>query len=442
MDWAATITGLVLLQYRHLISLRNIFLIYVWALLILAPQRFGDPDESTAAWSAQFIALALVYVVSWHIGGLWPAGRRRRPATEGAVSPWSRTVDQVLAGIVAVLIALHCLIISTNVVRYGFGAFYSGAMLVDQIQNYGMADGGGAVYQIASFALTTLTNALVIFLVTRAYISRSGSTAASTDGSKTLSQLQVGATLRLCLAWFILVPLLQFSRSGLVFGAIAYVAARSFLRGRLVSIPMLVAVAMAISSFVVVGLARESRLGGTATAVDLFASELSPWVAYRDIRENIEFLGYQNGRTIVAPMVLKLVPRGLFPEKPHNSGGYYMTMMYPERFDAGFALPPTYLGDLFLNFGAAGVVVGTAVLGFFSGAVDVLTRRMPEKYLGFFLLVLLSYVGILRDALANSLFSVLSGLLAFCLLTTLASTLYALGPYARGGDIATAPTAT
>jgi oligosaccharide repeat unit polymerase len=423
----ATAIGLILIRYRHPISLCNFYLVYVWALCVLGPVFFGYPGETTAGWSMHFIVLAIIFVVSWGVGGRWPLPQSRRGTITAVSSTWTRTIDDLLTGTVILLILLQCLVVLVNIRRFGISAYYSGALLVEQIQSYGQASSGGAAYQVVTFALTVITNAVLFFLVTRAYLVGAATAGDSSNAAQYAGRLK-NVALRLCFAWLVLVPLIQFSRSGLVYGAIAYLAARSYLKGRTFSLPLIAVGTVAIAFFSIVGLVRESSLGGTAGIGSIFASEVSPWIAYQDIQENIEYLGYQEGRTILIPMLLKFAPRGLVPDKPQNSGGYYMDLMYPDRFDAGFALAPTYLGDLFLNFGKIGVLAGTAILGLLTGVADSLVRRAPERYLGYYLVCLFYYVSVLRDALANSLFNLFSSLIVLFAISVLARALYSLNP--------------
>jgi hypothetical protein len=97
--------------------------------------------------------------------------------------------------------------------------------------------------------------------------------------------------------------------------------------------------------------------------VPLLTSEISPIQAYSEIKANRARLKRQHGRTIVLPIVFKVIPRGLFPNKPINTGAYFMSVVRPAEFAAGFALPPTLFGDAYVNFGMGGAVLACLLVG-------------------------------------------------------------------------------
>ncbi len=114
-------------------------------------------------------------------------------------------------------------------------------------------------------------------------------------------------------------------------------------------------------------------------------------------------LGRTHGETILPPLLLKLVPRGLLPTKPINSGAYYMSKVRPAEFAAGYALPPTLFGDAYLNFGMVGAVVACLLLGFIAARLDRAYKYGRLSCVPGFLLASVSVYGLLRNALSESL---------------------------------------
>ncbi len=143
------------------------------------------------------------------------------------------------------------------------------------------------------------------------------------------------------------------------------------------------------------------------TTLASLTSELSPVVAYGDIKANIGVLGHPHGRTILLPAIFKVVPRAWYPGKPQNSGAYYMSIVRPAEFRAGYALPPTYFGDAYLSFGFGGAVVMSMALGAFAAKLDVGYKRSHLRRLPWFLLIFANFYGILRYPISESLAGVL-----------------------------------
>lgn len=76
--------------------------------------------------------------------------------------------------------------------------------------------------------------------------------------------------------------------------------------------------------------------------------------------------GYQDGRSLAA-IPLDLIPHFIWPGKPYYSVGRTFSLVYggeDPNAGAGLTLAPTVPGDLYMNFGAAGIVGGFFVIGF------------------------------------------------------------------------------
>jgi oligosaccharide repeat unit polymerase len=162
-------------------------------------------------------------------------------------------------------------------------------------------------------------------------------------------------------------------------------------------------------------------LGATEVEpLGFFSAELEPWAAYRDLRENMFRLHYQYGRPLVIPLLLHVVPRGIYPDKPQNSAGYVAQALNPIAFENGFAVPSTFAGDLYLNFGIIGVVFGTLFLGSYAGRIDRIAIRRDRQHAGLFILAFGSFPSLLRDSLSSTLFTVASWLVVYWLFSLLA----------------------
>jgi hypothetical protein len=148
---------------------------------------------------------------------------------------------------------------------------------------------------------------------------------------------------------------------------------------------------------------KSGSVGAQTDTVAMFASELTPVQAYGDITSNVEVLGHTDGRTIILPLLLKVVPRAWDPNKPLNSGAYYMSKIRPADWAAGYALPPTFWGDLYLCFGFGGAVIGSMVLGVVAARVDLAYRHTILGGIPWFLLLFANFYALVRDPLSESL---------------------------------------
>ena len=89
-------------------------------------------------------------------------------------------------------------------------------------------------------------------------------------------------------------------------------------------------------------------------------------------------LPYQYGRTYLSLLTMP-VPRWLWPGKPLPSTGILALAFWPERWlDEGTTWPPGLIGEMYMNFGAAGVFLGMALFGWLNARALASARRNPR----------------------------------------------------------------
>jgi hypothetical protein len=89
-------------------------------------------------------------------------------------------------------------------------------------------------------------------------------------------------------------------------------------------------------------------------------------------------LPYQTGKTYLA-LVTNVVPRVLWPEKLLPSTGVFTLAFRPELWlNQGTTVPPGLLGEMYMNFGPAGVFVGMFLCGTLIGLVVDAAERRPD----------------------------------------------------------------
>ncbi len=431
---AVLLLGLDLVK---LLTIRNFFLVYTVVLFaigvplfMLPPQLFGD---------------MILYVVMFLVGYTLSSLGRQDGAASGVagagdpddvplaeVNPYSiRKIEQLLL----LMAFLQALLLTFNLFRSGVGTFYSGQGLVDQLNSYGRASVSGGFLQIATFFLKHTTLALMVVYVHVC--------------------LEAGKKIRYryLLLLFLALPILSLARSDAVHGAgiLVVISAvercvrarrppspergpapergvtpRRPVRRRVLILGGTVTVALFAALFI--GGLRQSRLTESGFAqsdvaatplqrsAPLLQSEISPIQAYSEIKENEEALGKTYGSTVVWPLLFKVVPRGLFPGKPINSGAYFMTIVHPLDFAAGFALPPTFFGDAYINFGIWGSILGCLLLGAIAARLDVAYKQARLSRLPWFLIFYANFYSLLRSPLSESLAGILLTLTAWLVL--------------------------
>jgi len=94
---------------------------------------------------------------------------------------------------------------------------------------------------------------------------------------------------------------------------------------------------------------------------DIVLSNLDyPFYFYKIII-NIPFnISYQYGKTFVTFLFYPL-PRALFPQKPLSAGSFITQYLFP--YLKYSSVPPTILGELYLNFSYFGIMIGMFIIG-------------------------------------------------------------------------------
>jgi hypothetical protein len=422
------VVGVFSIDARNLLSLKNFAVVYI--LLVFGvggsvlhmgrPFIFGD-----------IVAYLIAFLAAYALASL--RSTRRGADAEGlpedeAVRRQGMLSVKALTKSLLLLIALNLMFLGLQLLKYGVIGYYQGQSLLIQAQTYGTASTVGGAEQILRFGLKYSGIALVILYVRASF----------ELGLKIRYKYPVGILVAL--------PILSLNRFDAVVGALTALAifacdARTSARRREVADPseqhrsagaaaggptitrgivIAAALVLAVSTALFIADLR-SRFGQNSaqrpalTTLASLSSELSPVEAYGDIKANIGVLGYQRGRTIVLPAIFKVVPRAWYPDKPPNSGAYYMETLRPAEFRAGFALPPTVFGDAYLSFGFGGAVAMSMALGALAARLDMGYKRANLRRLPWFLLVFANFYGILRYPISESLAGFLLTLLVWLL---------------------------
>lgn len=131
-------------------------------------------------------------------------------------------------------------------------------------------------------------------------------------------------------------------------------------------------------------------------------------------------LEWQNGTTLLM-LVLILIPSGLFPDKPLTAAGVFTGAFWPDKWlMEGTTLPPGIFGELYMNFGVLGVLLGGLFLGFLWGRLygAVFYNPKSDRALGVYALAVASMLHLFRGELASVALLVASILIPFLLLSS------------------------
>lgn len=427
--------GLIVIVFdkRHPVSMRNFFVVYTVALFCLGVPLFDLGSDLYA----DMVLFVVVFLSGYAVSS---ARKRDQVEVRTETVPTAyvthaghriRTVEELML----VVAGLQILLLAVNISRYGIGGFYGGQGLVDQLSTYGQASVTGGVLQIFTFLVKYTTIAVVVIYV------------------QLCLQARMKIRYRYLLLVLVAIPILSLARSDALHGAgllvvINAVARRFSARtdsaseggteaghadridppSRLAprrTFAIAATMVVALLAGLAIGGLRQNRLtpqtssSALERSLPLLQSEVTPIRAYSEIKENEDVLERQHGATIVLPVIFKVVPRGIFPDKPINSGAYFMSVVRPAEFAAGFALPPTLFGDAYLNFGMGGAVLACLLVGLAAARLDVAYKEVRISRLPWFLIVYANFYALVRSPLSETLAGVLLTAAAWAVLSHL-----------------------
>jgi oligosaccharide repeat unit polymerase len=423
---ASALVMALLFDYSNLVSFRNFFLFYT-LLLFVPSAAYQFPTNPNLALEGLWFALA--FVVGY---GFW----RILSPSQSYLIPYVPMLlhTKNLTWPIMLFLLGRFLLFLNDLRTYGFSGYYSGQALADRIQNYAnLAVGGGStlagLVAILDGVLSAgLVAALVLHVIQRL-----------TSFKRPNYFLLVVALL--CF------PLVALERMELLLGVVTlvFVFLADLRLNRLrfswlrYAVPAIVLLLLATIVPSWIGIQREDRLTSrgqensfATRAVSMVTGELTPILFYDAVRSNVGgVLEYQYGKTIVLPFVLKVIPRSWYPEKPLNTSGYVMSVVFPDLFDAGFSLAPSIFGDLYMNFGLWGTLLGLFLLGAWSRHLDKLYTLGGVQQLAIPLLAVYFYYSILRNNLSDSFFFLLMAVVIYQVLRWMPTRLWARSSAAK-----------
>ena len=151
----------------------------------------------------------------------------------------------------------------------------------------------------------------------------------------------------------------------------------------------------------------------------VFSGEFSSAVAYSDVVVSESHIEKQWGVPIVVPVVLAVVPRFAYPDKPLNGAGIYMQQFQPGLLERGYSAAINPLTDSYISFGFWGMIAFAIAFGWLYSSVDrnIELRRISVLD---YLLMFNCYL-IMRNALAVPLTQILIQLILYLVISRVLS---------------------
>ena len=397
---AGLLLGIACINLDHPLMLKNFFIVLT-VLLFAVSGSYYFPNNQDLAVDMN------LYLISFLLGyGVYKIMPKKDKihGTEFFIRKSIKINVNLLRKGLIFLCLTKLMILAWDIMQYGLFEYYVGQAMVDNISSYGKKDTAKGISIIISSiisAITISTTALYVF-------------------SCHLKNLKVDFKVLTIL--LLILPLISLQRSAFAVGAMLLIAAFSFDPANRSKVYRVLTISFVSILFVgvAIGGVRENSLKKDDAALisveriqTMIAGELSPIVAYKEIKDNIEILEYQLGKTILPPLIYKPIPRNFLPDKPLNSSGYYGEQLKPQDSANGFFLAPSIYGDMFLNFGIAGTMLFTAAFGVFAARMDHIYLFMETKYIPIFLIVYYNFYSIMRNNSVESITSILISM--FCL---------------------------
>lgn len=398
----------VLFDYKNIISFKNYFLFYIFILFVVGSSFFYK-GETLNNLRIDFIIYSFSFIIGYYFYFILPKRKIKRKIL---IPEESLKLKLKLEKIILCFIITVYFFKIFTILKVGFINFYSGKLLVESISMYGKENVAATLMKIISVIIDTSLTALMIYYIAICI------------------HLKFKIKTSYLVLIYVLFPLISLSRSGFIFGLLFVLFVNFLIKGNVSFAKIIIFIILIIFIGTFFGVIRENRIKDVQTnyfdnfgrkIVGMVSGELSPIIAYNEIKENIELLDYKYGKTILLPLIFKPIPRSIWPKKPYNSSGYYMFKLHPDYANKGFFIAPSIFGDIFLNFGYLGCIIFTFTFGilisyFDSKLIKLIGDNITYMKIGFLLVLFLSFYGLLRNNLPESLFSIFSVYIVFYLI--------------------------
>lgn len=142
------------------------------------------------------------------------------------------------------------------------------------------------------------------------------------------------------------------------------------------------------------GIFRDSTNGKIYQNLDLAYFALGSIHDMRALSDGLEYNNKQDlkyyGITIIAPIILKPIPRKIWEDKPRNAAAIYTEKVTPGVLKDGFAIAPGIVYESLINFGYIGTFIYLAIIGYIIIFIQILFHKeiLINKYNVFFPIIM------------------------------------------------------
>lgn len=389
-----SITGLLIfVDLSHLICLKNYFLFYTFLIFVIGGGVFY-PDENMDTYFLWYSTFFMIGYLSFFITNIKKSSHYNNASNQRQqIIIRNNTTKRIFL----ILIFLNILLVLITILQTGsISNYLQGASLVSKIEDYRKKDIGLGILTIIQQAVSIVSMVCFVIFVR--------------DGI-----LLNKKNIFVVILFLVGLPLIALSRSQMSFNLVFSVLIYSIYGNRKGQFNFLHCITLVfILSIVVffgstIGGIRDKSINGVSSTntSDLIlislAGELSPIIMYRDIVTDHKKLGLQYGKTIIFPLLLKIIPSNIYPEKPDNTVVFYSKKYSPDAYERGMMLASTIFTDLYLNFGFVGTLIIITIIGLLIGYTDNIYFSGNINNMSFFLICYSLFYSFLRNNLSNSL---------------------------------------
>ena len=394
--------ALVVVDLRNPFATRNVVLLYILLLFGYGSSQYSiDPHRTEGL----LLPILLAYIVGYFAASALGVERLSNSTSRNPRRP---RLDGFEAGRwVFALTVVSALLAGYSILHTGLGNYYRGQAQASAVSSYGSSGGQLGGIEGATVVVAQVLTAMVIVLA-----------AQRIAAYRPIPYRQIALPL-------VLLPMSTLQRSQAVLGMITLLGIYAFdkrlagltqrrprptrprLRKRqLVALAALGAIAVGVAvlggQLRATALAKQAGTSPPSGVAAFFKEELTPIQAVSEIQATLPALHSQHGRTVIAPLLTRYIPRSVFPSKPVNSDTYYMRQLHPAAYAAGYSLPVTVFGDGYLNFGFLGLILSAVFLGILTRWVDQPYLRGDRSRSVVYLLGMANLYPVLRDCVANT----------------------------------------
>jgi oligosaccharide repeat unit polymerase len=388
-------------DFERPLMMKNYFIVFMYLVFIVGGSYFYPGEE-------ELVIDMLLYCTAF-LSGYFMYTLLPKKQTGYAGIGISEDRINSLERLILFLCTVKVLLLLNDIRIYGLQEYYSGRALLELFEIYGKQDVTAGVLTIVHNFINIAGIATLVLYVQCCLV--------------------LGRRLKyfMIIFYLLVLPLLYLQRGAFALNSMMVLLIYSMDKGNGMHLyrVLITGVGAIVLIGTLFGVLRHSKLTdntdaetiNTEQAAPMIMGELSTVMAYYEIKTNMDILQYQYGSRIILPLLYKSIPRNFMPEKPITSGEYFGNILHSEEAEAGYYLDITFLGDLYLNFGYPGALIGCFLIGLLSSGFDARYLAETLKFAPVYMIIYNFFYVLLRSTLPNSLIPMLLTIAMYWLLS-------------------------